>query len=398
MPVGWFPASNTLLILAYTEAIPCTLLDIWNADQTHGWGVFARQGQTQYYSTAVLKTGDGINASWLADEGQSLQFANDLDITWSRFCISGETNSHIRFGKLVDESKKITSLGCRINFGNNTACIGRNGALTNIAPDVKLYSTTLTGTSNAVQNMMAMNGYVYNLIGERILFYKSNMAFYNVYVSQPATQLNLWAYPEGTFDRIDLHNYDYPIYLGSVGVGTRTFKNITLKGNTYVARFEGSSYTLNLVNADADNWALLWQGGSSSARLNRQYEFDAKVIEEDSSRTPISGATVKVWDLGSNLVTNTTTDASGDITQQTLNFGYYRQSTGNTPTMQTPHKIEVSKAGYETLVKYMYMDYPRKEVVMLRKSRPVKLCDDRLVLQVCSESEKEDRFIYTELV
>jgi hypothetical protein len=398
MAITYDVPSDTITVIGYTEAIPCTLNDISLADTAGGWGQVSWSHGTFYYLSCRLKIGDGSTETWFADEGQVLKFADNLDVTWSRFCISGETNSHIRFGKLVNDSKKITSLGCRINFGNNTACIGRNGALTHKAPDVQIYSSTLTGNTDSIQNVMAMDGKVYNSIGERVLVYKSIMSYYNVYMSRPVAIATCWSYPAGTFDKIDIHNYDFPIYVGSTGSGTVTFKNPVLKGNNYVARFEGSSYTINLVNPDIDNWLFLWQGGSSSARLNRQYNDDVKVIEEGSSRTPIIGATVKIWDSGSNLVTDTTTDANGEITQQTLNFGYYKQSTGNIPTMLTPHKIEVSLAGYETFVKYMYMDYKRKEVIMLRKSKPVKLCDDRLVLQVCSETEKDDRFIYTELV
>lgn len=397
MGITYDAPTDTITVTGLNSGLDWTFYDIWVEDNIGGWGQVSRQHGTHYLLSCRLRIGDGSTPTWITDEGQTIKFADDLDVTWTRFCISGEIGSHITFGKILNSSKKITSLGCRIEFGNNTACIGRNGALTNRAPDVKLYSTTLKGSTDVIQNVLAMDGTVYNCIGERILFYKCDMDYYNVYASRPTVTQTLWSYPAGTFDKITLHNYAYPIYTGSIGSGTVTFKNPVLKGNTYVARFESSSYRLNLVNADADNWTLLWQGGSTSARLYRQYESDIKVIEEDSSRTPIVGATVKIWDLASNLVTNTTTDANGNIAQQTLNFGYYRQSTGNTANMETPHKIEVSKAGYETFVKYMYMDYLRKEVIMLRKSRPVKLCDDRLVLQVCSESEQEDRFIYTEL-
>ena len=398
MAITYNAGTNIISVTGLNGVVNWNLNDVWLAEVAGGWGVWFRQGLTQYYSTACIKVGDGTLFSGFGDEGQALKFADDLDVPWTKFCISGEINSHIRFGKLVNDSKKITSLGCRINFGNNTACIGRNGALTNRAPDVRIYSSTLTGTVDAIQNVLALDGKIYNSIGERVLLYKCNMTYCNVYMSRPVTLLTCWTYPAGTFDKITIHNYAFPMYVGSTGSGTVTFNNPVLKGNTYVARFESSVYTLNLVNPDVDNWSFLWQGMSGAAKLNRRYNDDVKVIEEDSSRTPIAGATVKIWDLGANLVTNTTTDVNGDITQQTLDFGYYNQANGDTPTMQTPHKLLVSKPGYETFVKYMYMDYKRKEVVMLRKSRPVKLCDDRLVLQVCSETEKDDRFIYTELV
>lgn len=77
-----------------------------------------------------------------------------------------------------------------------------------------------------------------------------------------------------------------------------------------------------------------------------QYEFDLKVIDKDN--VAINAATVKVWDKDSNLIVDTTTNASGVITTQTISRGYYNQANGNTLQEKSPHLIKIEKAGYTT--------------------------------------------------
>lgn len=84
------------------------------------------------------------------------------------------------------------------------------------------------------------------------------------------------------------------------------------------------------------------------------------------------GATVKIWDLNNNLVVDTTT-ASGVIATQTLDYGYYIQSDGSTPTMQTPHTIEIKKAGYQTYKKKFTLDEKIDWRIRLRKVTEVNL-------------------------
>lgn len=81
--------------------------------------------------------------------------------------------------------------------------------------------------------------------------------------------------------------------------------------------------------------------------LIAKYSFDLKVIDKDEN--PINTATVKMWDKDSNLVVDTTTNVSGVITTQELNYGRWALVGAVTVlTLQTPHLIRIEKAGYTT--------------------------------------------------
>jgi len=333
-------AGGIITVTGYTEAVPCNFTDIYNADVAGGWGVWTKQGSKQFYSTACLKIGDGSTATWFGDTDAMLEFADSMSVYWTKFLISGEINSHIILGNLIHEANKITDSGVTLYLGNNGATIGRNGSLSNIIPDIRFYSCKIYST--AAQHNMRLTGKMYNTDIEAGQLYQCSIDYYNVYFVSGAS---IFSYPSGTFEMVTIKNSSYPIYIGSAITGTYTFISPILKGNTYVVRAESSSSTVNLVNADVDNWVFWWQGGSSSV-IYRQYEFDLKVIDKDN--TAIQTATVKIWDKDSNLIVNTTTDANGDITTQTITRGYYNQANGNTLQEASPHLIKIEKAGYTT--------------------------------------------------
>lgn len=333
--------TNIIQIVGYTEGTPCNFTDIYNADVAGAWGVVFKQGAAQFLFDACLKIGDGSTATWLGATDVMVSFKDSISATWTRFLISGEINSHIIFGNLINDSKKITDSGVTLYLGNAVASIGRNGSLSNIAPDIRFYSCKIYST--AAQHIFRVTGKMYNTDMEACDLYQCSIDYYNVYF---VSGLTIFGYPGGTFDIINIKNSSYPIYIGSAVSATCTFYNIVLKGNTYAVRIESSSSTVNIVNADVDSWVFLWQGGSGTARIYRQYEFDLKVIDKDN--VAINAATVKIWDKDSNLIVDTTTNASGVIATQTITRGYYNQANGNTLQEASPHLIKIEKAGYTT--------------------------------------------------
>jgi hypothetical protein len=76
-----------------------------------------------------------------------------------------------------------------------------------------------------------------------------------------------------------------------------------------------------------------------------QVSFDVNVVDE--SDTAISGATVTLKDKDDTTVFSTTTDASGDITQQWVTYLSNTSAGGGELTM-SPFTITISKAGYTT--------------------------------------------------
>lgn len=398
MAITYNAGTDTITVTGYTEAVPCTFNDIALADMAGAWGQVSWSYGFRYAINCKLTIGDGTTATWFADENQQIIIPSGI-VTgggWGVWC-NKKANANIRLGKCTNSTKKIVKNGCQIWItrdatGGLTVIDGENssGQIEIYASQIYLGQTGCQARFYRCQNgkfwgnNFDINTQIANATGVDVY----NINYFNSH--------SCLASVTGTFDLIRIYKTVYVTNIDQNTVANVTLTNLVVKENTYVARGYNTARNIYLIDCDIENWTFSYS--SYSGRFYRQYTLNIKVIEEDSGRTPIGGATVKIWDLGGNLVTTALTYASGKILQQTLNFGYYNQAGGDTPVMQTPHKIEISKPGYETFVKYMYMDYQRKEVIMLRKTRPVKLCDDRLVLQICSETEKEDRFIYTELV
>ena len=391
MTISYDAGTNTITVKDLNAGAAWTINDIYLADVAGGWNRCHKQGAIQYYfSNGVrLVIGHGTIATAFGDTNKQIVISELAGSGWQTF-MDVMDNVTLRFGTIV--SGKTTKDGCafyhhpsttflRLVEGNN-----HNGTKDFFNCYFQVAVTSLSNCKNLKMYDCNVNGdlRIVNCTDIDVSHYLINSCY-------TVCQGSKGAYS----DLVVQNNTGYIIHTGSA-TSNFTFENVYGRGVNKVARGYSTSISIYMINFDVDVWGFTYY--NYTGKFYRQYKKDVKVIEEDSLRTAIAGATVKIWDLGDNLITNTTTDVNGNIVQQTLNFGYYNQAHGDTPVMQTPHKIEIKKPGYETFVKYMYIDYKRKEVIMLRKTRPVKLCDDRLVLQVCPETEKDDRFIYTELV
>lgn len=112
---------------------------------------------------------------------------------------------------------------------------------------------------------------------------------------------------------------------------------------------------------DVDNWEVnfrYWVTGNP--KVIREHTFDLTVV--DSSGSPISGATVILYNTDNTVVFSTTTDSNGQITQQTVQRSYCQKTwtdgayaedikmnlESNATKDYAPFRLKVSKAGYDT--------------------------------------------------
>ena len=149
----------------------------------------------------------------------------------------------------------------------------------------------------------------------------------------------------GTVDDLRITDVTYGFMCFFITSGSVSISNCELVNESLISFYMfGSSVNFYVINT-ACKW-LVGFFNSASAVLYRQYEFDLKVIDKDN--TPIQTATVKIWDKDSNLIVDTTTNASGVIAPQTITRGYYNQANGGTLQEASPHLIKIEKAGYTT--------------------------------------------------
>ncbi len=354
MAITYNAGTNTITVTGYTEAVPCTFLDVYNADVAGGWGVVSRQCTNQYCLSALLNVGDGSTVTWFADENICLALTAAVSPNFSGL-IRSRINAHFRLGRLVDAGDKTTDRGCSVINKSPSSYPNIFGYVNDYAygHNIELYDTILytketaypvvaVSTTNLKTYNCTLNGYITvinNTELYKIRFHGSGYSDGNI---EKAT---------GTLSMEDVEVTDGGCLYGSTSasVSSATVKNGLIKNSDGIASLVQNAYDNHFINIDADTWHFIYLAYTGKAY--RQYEFDLKVQDKDGNA--INGATVKIWDKDDNLVADTTTNASGVIATQTLNYGYYNEAGGDTPTMQTPHKIQIRKDGtnyltYET--------------------------------------------------
>ena len=332
MAITYNAGTNIITVTGYTEATPCNSTDIYNADVGGGWGAVTRQCTNQFCFNCRVVIGDGSTATWFADVNKLIVFL-DVFTSNNQVLIELKNNSHFTLGTLVDASTLSTKNACTILTKVGTARTGDIiSARSEATPTavLKLYGCTL-------QMDQQHSIYLYKLkYGE----------LYNLRLENGVSLDSL----ELTIDNVQIVNPDKALLL-AWGV-TATFKNVSILNertaivNTYLVT--NDSYFIN-IKTSTDAWTIAWY--NSTGKFYRQYELDLKVIDKDNAA--INNATVKIWDKDSNLVVDTTTNAGGVITTQTITRGYYDQAHGNTLQEKSPHTIEIKKDGtnyltYET--------------------------------------------------
>jgi len=394
MGITYNAGTNTVTVTGYTEGTPCNFLDVYNADITGSWGVVTRQCLDQYCFGCKLQIGDGSVATWFADTSKQLIWEAG-NVGQYQDVIKIKSNAHFRLGVLVDEAQKETIEGCSI--------LDLNGSVFLINTDAtgiqcELYSCLFTGndtrkllyfpgasSSTKCYNDICTNGYEYNPFAGSTYNLSLTDSLYGI------------ARATGPIDRMDIKNVSvWAIYSHAiVGVGTGYFRNLIIRNSPITFYMDPHPAPDQfMINCDVDTWNVAFCSGATG-NIWRQNEFDLKVQKQDE--VAISGATVKITDKDGAVVTNVTTDAQGEITTQTLNYGYYDLAHGSTAQMKTPHVLEISKAGYETYKTVFTIDVKIDWTVRLLRAMPVRQCDNDLILQLRPESQEADRFIFTEI-
>ena len=342
MAITYDAPSNIITVTAYTEGTPCNFTDIYNADVAGSWGVVTRQCTDQFCLTCGIVIGDGSTATWFADVSKHILFTSATP----KEIVEVKANGHFRLGELVADKR--TKNGCCLHSQRTTQTQIRAEG-TGGTGKIEMYSTCLSCDASAGLLLIYANGIkVYNCCLSKNVYFNlcANVDYFNITLQNSTT--GGFRGSSGAFDKIVVT--DSASTYGVVFAGTEGFtvKNLYARNNTRIF-YAFSVFTASdgyAVNWDVDNWIFHWDA-SATKRLYRQYEFDLKLI--DGGGTGIDTGKVKIWDKDDSLVTNTTTNASGVLATQTLNYGYYTQTGGNTPTMKTPHETRVYKYGKEML-------------------------------------------------
>jgi len=361
-------------------------------DLTQGqWGVVWRQGGYQFYLEAGIFVGNGVTTTWFQDTLKQVCFSNGVIRANNWGLIYALPHATIKFGELVDAVTRETKFGCSLlslhtTFGNHRITYtGVNGL-------VYLYSTNFSGINTLVSGKacQSMATRVWNSHLESTdlvpLPTAETVDVYNAISCNAITAVDT---PRGTaWNRFSIVRARSYIGIRDVGAGA-VVRNLYGRGaTTFGVGIPFPPLVTDhvwLIDADLDLWTFNWAVGSTKF-VYRQYSFNLRVVDSDG--VGIVGVTVNMDDRFGANVFNVVTDASGDIVEQIITYGYYSQPTGNVLQPAgggySPHTVTLSLAGYITRTIVYTMDRQREEIEELLPKGPKKDIEGNLYMEINS--------------
>jgi len=359
-----------LTISGSTSGDKFSIVDLYNEDQTQGWGVIERISYDTYKvnTRLVLATGQ-----YWADTKKTIIFVDGTE---------GSTQ-HWDFGTKSGTDQ--TEYGCHIISRTcwlTTYDWGELNAYRTTFEYVDEYSSNYSGanfssgimqdcTVDTFRNFIPSGG--------------SNCTIKNCIFSNFD---NLFSASAANFDGVKCLGGSRIWQIG--GSSTNVVARGVVSEGAYavlvVNGVTGSSLTIidTIITgtAMAGNYV-----GNNGFKYYDQFSYNLNVL--DSSGDPIGSASVKIYDKDDTLVVDTTTDASGYITEQ---FITRVEGTAIYPDYTyenfTPHTIVVSKEGYETYIENFtqLLSEPVVKIVALKTAKPIRISTEGPVLALAPET------------
>ncbi len=358
---------NLLVVTGYSEAVPCTLEDLYQASLNGSWSVVLKQGADQYFLRARLQVGDGSTPTWFADERKQVELAH-LGVSWSNVTsLYTLTNATARFGRVLDEARKIGGHGCAFNWGtlsdNNIRTFG--GAL-------EFYGCTFSSRGGNARIVHSANVKIWNC-----QFHGWQVGTFNLSASELHHVLLLDSaaidetQPSTVMD--DLTSVlsggnAFMTYYG--GVTIRNWKVIGTPAYLLFVFYHGSPVTL--IDCESPVWRISWN--QYRQPVYRRYTLSLRVSDRED--VPVSGARVEIQDAFGDPVPESPflTDEAGQIPPQRLDYAVYSYESGlpddTRATVFSPYTVRISKAGYADYVDTVEVNRPHLDLEVALQPTP----------------------------
>lgn len=389
-----------IAVTGYTELAPCTFEDVYQADQTGGWGVVTKQGNKQYLFTCQLTLGDGVGTeTWFQDYGCQIEYTGcETTNIWFIYIYS---NTTCKLGELRDAVTKETRYGCTFLSVTN----GHNHTpIYNAAGYLYIMSCHFEHTGAGMAQLRpGSETYVWNSTFVWMQFADSYniLDFFNCVFLQSYNPL-MYLNGTTTVDRLTIFDSTGTVKFYP---GDYTINNLYARGCAQAARLMyWTSGSLYMIDCDMDNWTVYDWPGTTSGTVYRQYSVDLKVIQQNG--TAISGAAVVIKDGDGNTIYSGTTDGSGDIPTQIITYAEYTMDPillgDNTQiTLKGPHTFDIQVGGYYDYYSTKDLDSTVAHVVALKALNPDGeldiLTEDTEELEIITEDTDELTIIFDEV-
>jgi hypothetical protein len=331
-----YDTGNHVLYLDGTETY--TFNDVYSTSEASGWSLISRgSGNNHYYVSSYLVIGDGATVTTFNSLNESVYFADGFYLAVSPLSVlnlgalvSGWAVSGSFFRMKAADAYLIADNNANINiYGSHIHNESLTNPITFSNGNVVIYNSILEGANPTVE------GFVFgNLLDTMILkdvFYTTCKSFK---VNVNPTNI----------ENVQIHNTANGIYLG-LPSATVTISGLKITAaSSYDAYTVQSNSTLNIINPV--NHIVASKNDSSTGKIYEQYTVDINIC--DYSGNNLSGVAVACTGVNNGGFITITSDVSGNITQQVLN---YKLWSGSTPTLvsYSPYTFTFSKSGYRTM-------------------------------------------------
>lgn len=330
---GTYYTTKWFKTITHTQVTAATVTT-FDYDLTQGqWGVSWNEGTNQFYLDCSLYIGNGWTVTYVASENEHIKIEDKL--RWT-------ANSNFRMGQ-IDGNGDTYNGGLLEVAGTDWSADFGNYDMSSGVCSAKFYNSKIITGAGIIFGKSVGSAFIAIdsiIICQGFALYGTGSILKNLIIDNAIYGFGIRATYTSDIENVTIKRSTYGFYFFGSYVGT--VQNSLAENNTYDIGVSMANVDGYLINTTC-GWVFYWSA-SSGVKIYRQYEFDLKAIDKDNGA--INGATVKVWDKDSNLIVDTTTNASGVIATQTITRGYYNQANGSTLQEASPHLIKITKAGY----------------------------------------------------
>lgn len=321
--------TDTITVIGANSTHPAEFLDLYNADVSGGWNQVFMQNSTQFSFDCKIIIGNGTAETYFSDINKQVKM--DVFAGSNGYNILVKNNATFTLGTLINATTKATKQGCSvIRIADNTDgtyVIGSDGTTAKIY----LYSSQIQALAAwtsvggwITQGGVADNLRLYNCVLDGVMLRDTSSTTYNTVFSN--TQRPFFVV-DGSYDKVSVFGCDYGVFTWfgeEVTISNSIIKNSGTKDFWMAATTtSGNIYAINTVS----DWTTEFSG-DCSGKIYRQSTFDLYVLNGNLTDF-VESANVTLTHDGT-VFGSWLTNSTGQISTQTLTYGFYNQTGGDT--------------------------------------------------------------------
>lgn len=323
--------------------------DLYQADQSGGWGVVGKTGQNAYsLNDTELHIGNSSSAyTSVSDESCVVNMFGGPQ----GYAMYVYNNATATFGALLSSTTKATGNGVAFKLDDWYYMQFDEGSTLNF------YGCSIVSNENLELDLYG-GGNLYRTTfssGYYMLTFH-NTANYDVYdVSVSNDFYENWSwYDSGganiTINQIYSYNSANLFFIEAISSGI-TIENLYGRealGETFDVC---TKFDINLINPDVDVWSFDHEG---DGEIYRQYTYDLKVTWDNSSAIQNCEIWLSHYGQGGGQDFHGYTNSTGQIPSQPITIEHYNETGGNTPYSYGPFRLRLKYGEVEYIQNFTH--------------------------------------------